>query len=134
MKSNDKWSRLIKKAKKDRDLALTLLVEFAEKKRFWMNYLIGIVGLYLGVVSIGISSMLLNVVVFGIIGILSVLVARWAGLLEKIENNITRDPVMSLSEKLNKYDEDIAFFFIVACLLLLAGLIQIGLINTPFRP
>ena len=113
--------RLVEKSLIDREVRLVLYQELSERIRHYVNLATAISGLYIAVKTIAsIAYIDFFAIILNFYCMYKALTLK--RLLRRIEELVSRDPAVSLKEKIEAYEDYISYLIIIVTLLIL-GLI-----------
>jgi len=116
------WRKLVEKSTvpEEKELRLTLLQELSERTRHYLNLMLGLTGLYLALLSLKYNYPWIHLGFLSTITISLYKYIKWKRLLNFLEENIARDPLMKITEKIRKHEDTITDLLLVAILLAIA--------------
>lgn len=122
------WRKIVEKAERDRELRLALLSEVGERYRHWFNAALAFAALHIGVLALGVVHPLVHAVFVPLVAAALWRARRWGGILRRVEESLSGDPVAGVREVLDEYGDEIVHVAAVALLTLLALLLGLGVI------
>ncbi|RLE87653.1 MAG: hypothetical protein DRN04_17930 [Thermoprotei archaeon] len=122
---SSKWRRIAEKCavEKEEELRLVALQELSEKARHCANIVLGLLGLYLAVVSLGLNNTWTHVSFAATILVAFYKYFKWRKLLEFVEDIVAGDPPVKLIEKLKEHEDMVTDIAIMVLLYITALLI-----------
>ena len=116
------WRDLFEKALADRELRYALLGEAGERYRHYVNLSLAFAGLLIALRALAERPWQAEAIA-ALGSLLSLLKAeQWRRNLSRVERMVSRDPSMSLLERIKRLDTDALVYYLLVALLLAIGL------------